>query len=136
MIYLFEAELPENKSIIISLTQIYGIGQTSALIFSKKLGFSANFKITELSRGQVNNVIKIVESSGIVLASDLKKIKVLITKKLLSIKSYRGLRLYRGLPVRGQRTHTNAKTQKKMNSRRNNTKTPKKINKRLVKKKR
>ena len=65
----------------------------------------------------------------------MKKIKLLITKKLLSIKSYRGLRLYRGLPVRGQRTHTNAKTPKKIKTH-TNAKTPKKINKRLVKKKR
>ena len=135
MIYLFESELSENKSIIISLTHIYGIGQTNALIFNRKLGFSTNFKTTELSKKQINNVIKIIEASGITLAGDLKKIKLLITKKLLSIKSYRGLRLYRGLPVRGQRTHTNAKTPKKIKTH-TNAKTPKKINKRLVKKKR
>ena len=116
MIYLFESELLENKSIIISLTYIYGIGQTNALLFNRKLGFSTNFKTTELSRKQINSVLKIIEASGITLAGDLKKIKLLITKKLLSIKSYRGL------PVRGQHTHTNAKT-------------PKKINKLIIKKK-
>jgi small subunit ribosomal protein S13 len=102
MIYLFESELVENKSVLTSLTQIYGIGRGSSSFLCRNLGFSKNFKVKDLSKTQVTQLIKIIESSNILIAGDLKKIK-----------SYRGLRRYQGLPVRGQRTHTNAKTAKK-----------------------
>lgn len=113
MIYLFESELVENKSIVTSLTQIYGIGRVSSSFLCRNLGFSKNFKVKDLSKKQVNKLIKIIESVNMSIASDLKKTKLLISKNLISIKSYRGLRRYQGLPVRGQRTHTNAKTAKK-----------------------
>jgi small subunit ribosomal protein S13 len=113
MIYLFESELVENKSVLTSLTQIYGIGRGSSSFLCRNLGFSKNFKVKDLSKTQVTQLIKIIESSNILIAGDLKKTKLLISKNLISIKSYRGLRRYQGLPVRGQRTHTNAKTAKK-----------------------
>lgn len=113
MIYLFESELSENKSIFISLKCIYGIGKFNSKNLCKMLGFSPNLKIKNLSKEQINKIIKIMELSKLPIASDLKKIKLLITKNLTSLKSYKGLRRYQGLPVRGQRTHTNAKTAKK-----------------------
>lgn len=113
MVYLFESELPENKSIFISLTYIYGIGDFNSKILCKKLGFAPNFKVKDLSKEQTNKIIKTIESLDLKLASDLKKIKLLILKNLIFIKSYKGLRRYKGLPVRGQRTHTNARTVKK-----------------------
>lgn len=113
MIYIFESELSENKSISISLTQIFGIGAYNSFLLCKKLGFSKNFKVKNLSKEQVSKLIKAIESSNLILASDLRKTKLLINKNLISIKSYRGLRKYQGLPVRGQRTHTNAKTAKR-----------------------
>lgn len=113
MIYLFESELVENKSVLTSLTQIYGIGRVRSSFLCRNLGFSINFKVKDLSKIQVNQLIKFIESSNIVIAGDLKKTKLLVSKSLISIKSYRGLRRYQGLPVRGQRTHTNAKTAKK-----------------------
>lgn len=113
MIYLFESELPENKSIFISLTYIYGIGKFNSNVLCKKLGFSLNLKVKDLSKEQINKIIKTIESLNMHLASDLKKIKLLISKNLIYIKSYKGLRRYQGLPIRGQRTHTNARTAKK-----------------------
>jgi small subunit ribosomal protein S13 len=113
MIYLFESELPENKAICFTLIHIYGIGKVNSALICKKLGFSANLKIKNLSKEQIYKLIKIIESSNIKLPSDLKKFKLFVTKKLISIKSFRGLRKNQGLPVRGQRTHTNAKTSRK-----------------------
>ena len=114
MIYLFESELPENKSIFFSLVYIYGIGKFNSILICKKLGFSKNLKIKNLSKEQIYKLIKTIELSNIKLASDLKKFNLLITKKLISIKSFKGLRKNQGLPIRGQRTHTNARTSRKI----------------------
>lgn len=113
MVYLFESELPENKSVFLALIYIYGFGKTNSLSVCRKLGFSKSLKLKNLSKDQTNKLIKTIESLNKELASDLKKSKKLALKKLVSIKSYKGLRKIRGLPVRGQRTHTNAKTSKK-----------------------
>jgi small subunit ribosomal protein S13 len=113
MIYLFESELPENKSVYFALTHIYGIGKANSFLICRKLGFSANLKVKNLSKDQIIKLIKTIETLNIELASDLKKAESLITKTLVSIRSYKGLRKKQGLPVRGQRTHTNAKTARK-----------------------
>jgi small subunit ribosomal protein S13 len=113
MIYLFESELPENKSVYFALTHIYGIGKANSFLICRKLGFSANLKVKNLSKDQIIKLIKTIETLNIELASDLKKKESLIIKTLVSIRSYRGLRKKQGLPVRGQRTHTNAKTARK-----------------------
>ena len=113
MVYLFESELSENKSLILSLTNVHGLGKANADLVCKKLGFSSNLKVKNLSKEQIVKLVKTVESLQIPLSSDLKKKKLLISKELMSIKSYRGLRRNQGLPVRGQRTHTNARTARK-----------------------
>jgi small subunit ribosomal protein S13 len=113
MVYLLDSELPENKSIFFALTSIFGIGKFNSHIICKKLGFSINFKIKNLSKEQIQTLVATIESLNLILVADLKKIKSLNIKKLVTIKSYRGLRLKRGLPIRGQRTHTNAKTSRK-----------------------
>lgn len=113
MVYLFETELNENKSVYLSLTRIYGIGKPNSNLICKILGLSKNIKFKNLSNEQINKLIKVIESLNISITSDLKKINFLRLKELISIKSYRGLRRHHGLPVRGQRTHTNAKTARK-----------------------
>jgi small subunit ribosomal protein S13 len=113
MVYIFESELPKNKSILFALTNIFGVGKLNSFLLCKKLGFSQNLKITDLSQKQIIKLIKNIESSNLILASDLKKERFLKLKKLLSIKSYKGLRRNQGLPIRGQRTHTNARTSRK-----------------------
>lgn len=114
MIYLFESKLPENKSIYFALQYIYGIGKSRSFLICKKLGFSSNLKVKTLSHEQVNQILKLVETLNLSIANDLKRSKLLDKQKLISIKSYRGLRRKKGLPVRGQRTHTNAKTAKRV----------------------
>lgn len=113
MIYILKTNLPENKSIIFSLTYVYGIGVSTSTLICKKLGLSSNLKTKDLTREQIVDLLKLVDSLKIPLNNELKKIKTLSLKKLINIKSYRGLRRLRGLPVRGQRTHTNAKSSRK-----------------------
>lgn len=113
MIYLFESELPENMSVVFALKRIYGIGKKNSFLICKKLGFSINLKIKNLSKYQITYILNLINSLNLVVAADLKNLKNLITKNLISIKSYRGLRKIQGLPVRGQRTHTNARTARK-----------------------
>ena len=115
MVYIFESELPKNKSILFAVTSVFGIGKSNSFMFCKKLGFSKNLKVKDLSREQIIKIIKTIEFSNLVISSDLKKLKALNTKRLISIKSYKGFRRKQGLPVRGQRTHTNARTSRKRN---------------------
>ena len=117
MLYILETKLPENKSIFFALTRIYGIGKKTSFLICKKLGFSINLKIKNVTQDQLISIIKLTDSSGLVLNSELKKLKSLSLKKLISIKSYKGLRRVKGLPIRGQRTHTNAKSARKINKR-------------------
>ena len=111
--YLLETELKENKSIYLALKSVYGIGKSKSFLLCKKLGFCADLKVNELSDDQITKLLKLVESSNLIITSDLKKVKQLVTTKLVTIKSYRGLRRINGFPVRGQRTHSNAKTVKR-----------------------
>lgn len=113
MIYLFDTELLDHKPIYYSLQQIYGINKKMSFFICKKLGFSHNFKVKNLSKDQITELVKIVDILNITLDSELKKLKFLSIKSLISIKSYRGLRRNQGLPTRGQRTHTNARTSRK-----------------------
>lgn len=113
MVYIFESRIPEEKSVYFALTYVYGINRSTSFLICKTLGFLKNIKIKNLSTEQINKLLKIAEVLNIVLGSNLKKKKQLSLKKLVSIKSYRGLRKTKGLPIRGQRTHTNARTCRK-----------------------
>jgi len=117
MIYILETELDNNKSLYIALTNIYGINFNQSLYFCKKLGFSKNLKVNELSNNQITKLIRLIENSNILINNDLKKKKSLIIKNMISIKLNRGIRLTLGLPNRGQRTHTNAKSARKFKHR-------------------
>jgi small subunit ribosomal protein S13 len=117
MMYLLETKLPENKSIFFALTYVYGIGEKTSILICKKLGFSVNLKVKNMTQDQSIDILKVIDSSQLLVSNELKKFKILAIKKLVSIKSYRGLRKSRGFPVRGQRTHTNAKSARKLNRR-------------------
>lgn len=114
MIYIFETEILNNKPIYFSLQKIYGIGKKQASLICRQVGFSYNLKTSNLSSDQLVKLIKSIEKSQIVLTSELKKFQSLSLRTLIDIKSYKGLRRLKGLPVRGQRTHTNGKTAKKI----------------------
>src|SRR5687768_16355818 len=113
MLYILETKLPESKSVKIALTSIYGIGKSTSIDICKKLGFSANLKISDLTEEQTLEILKIIEFLNLTTTNELKQLKSQNLKNLIEIKSYKGLRRSRGLPVRGQRTHTNAKSAKK-----------------------
>lgn len=113
MLYLLETKLVETKPIFFELTKIYGINKTSAFTICKKLGFSLNFKVNDLTLEQVQDILILIESLNLTLNNDLKTLKSQHLETLISIKTYRGLRRVQKLPVRGQRTHTNAKSAKK-----------------------
>jgi small subunit ribosomal protein S13 len=114
MVYLFESKLPETKSIYFAIRYVYGIGKSKTFFIFKKLGFTLNLKVKNLSEEQINQINRLVESLNFLVANDLKRFKLLALQKLVNIKSYRGLRRKKGFPVRGQRTHTNARTAKRI----------------------
>ena len=110
MVYLLETELSKNSSIFFSLNKIYGINKFQSFLICKKLGFALNLKVVKLSARQIKKLLNCIENLKLSLNNDLKKFNVLQHKNLISIKTYKGLRKLKGLPVRGQRTHTNART--------------------------
>ncbi|HJQ70191.1 MAG TPA: 30S ribosomal protein S13 [Blastocatellia bacterium] len=104
-------DLPANKRAEIGLTYIYGIGRSRANKILEQAGISIDRRIRELSEEEVNRIRTVIDQQGMV-EGDLRKQIQMDIKRLMDIGSYRGLRHRRGLPVRGQRTHTNARTRK------------------------
>jgi small subunit ribosomal protein S13 len=104
-------DLPNKKRAVIGLTYIYGIGRTRSLSLCYRAGIDPEKKIAELAEDEINRVRQILEEEGAV-EGDLRKEISMNVKRLIEMGSYRGLRHRRGLPVRGQRTHTNARTRK------------------------
>jgi small subunit ribosomal protein S13 len=104
-------DLPPNKRVEIGLTYIYGIGRSQSNNILRAAGVSPDTKIRELNDDEVNKIRKVIEEQYRV-EGDLRKEISFNIKRLMEIGSYRGLRPRRGLPVRGQRTHTNARTRK------------------------
>jgi small subunit ribosomal protein S13 len=104
-------DLPRNKRIEISLTYIFGIGRTSAREICAKAEIEGTTKTETLSEGEVVRIREIIESDYQVEGDRRREVSQNI-KMLMDIGCYRGLRHRRGLPVRGQRTHTNARTRK------------------------
>lgn len=104
-------DLPSNKRAVIALTYIYGIGRTRAKEILAKAGVDENKKLSEFSEDELGKVRNIIESEYTVEGELRGKIAMNI-KRLMDIGSYRGIRHRRGLPVRGQKTKTNARTRK------------------------
>jgi small subunit ribosomal protein S13 len=104
-------DLPPRKRAEIGLTYIYGIGRTRSKSILYRVGVDPNRKIQDLTEEEVNNIRTLLENEGAV-EGDLRKEISLNVKRLIEMGAYRGLRHRRGLPVRGQRTHTNARTRK------------------------
>ena len=104
-------DLPRDKKVEIGLTYIYGIGRTTAQQILEKTGVNATQRIRDLSEADVNKLRQAIERDVRVEGALRTEIAMNI-KRLMDIGSYRGIRHRRGLPVRGQRTHTNARTKK------------------------
>jgi small subunit ribosomal protein S13 len=104
-------DLPVNKRIEIGLTYIYGIGRSRSKSILQEAGVNLDTHVRDLDEEQLSRIRSIIEGQGEV-EGDLRKRVQMDIKRLMDIGAYRGLRHRRGLPVRGQRTHTNARTRK------------------------
>jgi small subunit ribosomal protein S13 len=104
-------DLPRNKHTRIALTYIYGIGHPRAAKIVAAANVDGEKKVQDLNEEEVNRIRQVIESEGDV-EGDLRKDVSMHIKRLIEIGSYRGFRHRRNLPVRGQRTHTNARTRK------------------------
>lgn len=116
MIRIAGVNIPEDRKIWFGLTKIYGIGRTSAFEILRKAGVDPEKRGHELGEEQITAIRKIVEREYKVEGELRKEVQTNI-KRLMDIKCYRGLRHMKGLPVRGQRTRTNARTRKGPGSR-------------------
>jgi len=104
-------DLPAKKRVEVGLTYIYGIGRTRSRSILHRAGVGFETKVSELREDEVAKIRQILEDEGSV-EGDLRKEITMNVKRLIEMGAYRGLRHRRGLPVRGQRTHTNARTRK------------------------
>ncbi|MFZ5866288.1 MAG: 30S ribosomal protein S13, partial [Thermodesulfobacteriota bacterium] len=104
-------DLPKNKRMEIALTYIYGIGRTTAKKILNESGLDPNLKTDDLTERDVARVREIIDREHKV-EGDLRREVGMNIKRLMDLGCYRGLRHRRGLPVHGQRTHTNARTRK------------------------
>ena len=104
-------DLPREQRVEIGLTYIFGIGRTTAQRICEKSGVSPDLRVRDLTEADVNKLRQAIEKDHRVEGA-LRTEIVMNIKRLMDIGSYRGIRHRRGLPVRGQRTHTNARTKK------------------------
>jgi small subunit ribosomal protein S13 len=104
-------DLPPQKRVEISLTYIYGIGRKSARDIVAAAGIDPNIRTKDLHEDQIKKIREVIESTRKV-EGDLRREVTMNIKRLMDLGCYRGLRHRKGLPVRGQRTHTNARTRK------------------------
>ena len=102
--------IPDHKHVVIALTAIYGIGKTTSLKLCAAVGVDPSTKVSQLSDSQLESFRG--EISKITVEGDLRRMVTMNIKRLMELGCYRGLRHRRGLPLRGQRTKTNARTRK------------------------
>ena len=103
--------IPTNKRVIIALTYIHGIGRTTAVRIADKLGIDKAARVQDLSDAEILQIRETIDADHQV-EGDLRRDTAMNIKRLMDLRSYRGLRHRAGLPSRGQRTHTNARTRK------------------------
>lgn len=111
MAHIAGIEIPNSKRVVIGLSYIYGIGRSTALKILQKANIDENKKVKDLSVDEEKLLRDIIQNDYIVEGTLRTQVTMNI-KRLMEIGSYRGMRHKRGLPVRGQRTHTNARTRK------------------------
>ena len=104
-------DLPRQKRVEIALTYIYGIGVSRAARILGQAGINLAMRVKDLSEEEVSRIARVIDCEGGV-EGDLRKDVAMNIKRLMEVGSYRGMRHRRNLPVRGQRTHTNARTRK------------------------
>ena len=103
--------IPTNKRVEISLTYIHGIGRTKAVEICEKIAIPRERRVTELTDQEVIQIREVIDQDHMV-EGDLRREVAMNIKRLMDLGCYRGIRHRKGLPLRGQRTHTNARTRK------------------------
>ena len=103
--------LPTNKRVLIALTYIHGIGKVTSKNICDAAGVNVSTRVNQLSEQEVASIRQHIDGT-VVVEGDLRRERTINIKRLMDLGCYRGLRHRRGLPVRGQRTHTNARTRK------------------------
>ena len=103
--------LPTNKRVLIALTYIHGIGKVTSKSICDAAGVNVSTRVNQLSEQEVASIRQHIDGN-VVVEGDLRRERTINIKRLMDLGCYRGLRHRRGLPVRGQRTHTNARTRK------------------------
>ena len=103
--------IPTNKRVVVALTYIHGIGSVLAKQITKKVGIDANKRVQQLTDAEIIQIREEIDS-GYIVEGDLRRDTSMNIKRLMDLGCYRGIRHRRRLPVRGQRTHTNARTRK------------------------
>jgi small subunit ribosomal protein S13 len=109
---LLGVEIPADKRIEASLTYIYGVGPSTAKRILEQTNIDPNLRANKLSAQQINEIIQAIATDKVAVEGDLRREVQGNLKRLQAINCYRGIRHRRGLPVRGQRTSTNARTRK------------------------
>jgi small subunit ribosomal protein S13 len=112
MARLLGVDIPNEKRIEASLPYVYGIGRTTAKRILDSAGIDADTRTGQLTQEQLGAIVTAIQHSGLQIEGDLRRDVQLNLKRLQQINCYRGLRHRKGLPVRGQRTHTNSRTRK------------------------
>lgn len=112
MARIFGIEIPNEKRIEASLPYIYGVGRQTSKRILEQAGVDPDIRTGELSEDQLVKIAQVITSEGILIEGDLRREKQAAMKRLSAINCYRGIRHRVGLPVRGQRTSTNARTRK------------------------
>ena len=105
-------DLPKEKRVEIGLTYVYGIGRKSANDILAKAGVNPDTRVKDLTDEEEAKIREVIDKDGYVVEGDLRRMVALNIKRLVEINCYRGMRQRKGLPVRGQRTKTNARTRK------------------------
>ena len=103
--------LPTNKRVLIALTYIHGIGKMTSKSICDAAGVNVSTRVNQLSEQEVASIRQHIDGN-VMVEGDLRRERTINIKRLMDLGCYRGLRHRRGLPVRGQRTHTNARTRK------------------------
>ena len=112
MARILGVDIPSEKRIDISLRYIYGIGPVNAKAILEKAGIEGSVRAKDLTEAQLSQIVHAIQDGKYVIEGDLRREIGMNLKRLQGIKCYRGVRHLRGLPVRGQRTQTNARTRK------------------------
>ena len=105
-------DLPPNKQVWVGLTYIHGIGTTRSKEILSRAGVEETVKVKDLAEDEARRIRELIQDAGRLVEGDLRKDVTQNIKRLIEIGSFRGMRHRRGLPTRGQRTHTNARTRK------------------------